>query len=256
MFWTTLCSLFGLTSRAFENHLAKCSDPESPSKRILFIGNSFTYYDNMPLQFSKLAKARFPNQEFKVYLQAGPGLRLSQHADDKRTQETLMNGGKWDYVVLQDQSEMALKPLPTMTMKSNCKWFDKRIKQVQGKTALLMTWCDLHLPQDQIPISKGYREAARELKATLIPAGELFLEVTQKSPEITLYDPDNHHPGHYGSFLVACLTEDILLHTKESLVDLVNKRKKGQIEPHKDPIEQKLQEYADDFAIREMSRSD
>lgn len=253
-YWSAFLSLFRPSSDFFENHLEKCSDPENPDTSILFIGNSFTYYANMPLQFSKLAKSRFPNKEFKVYFQAGPGLRLSQHADDKRAQETLMNSGKWDYVVLQDQSEMALRPLSTITMKIGFQWFDRRIKQVNGKTALFMTWCDLNQSQDQIPISKAYREAAKKLNAILIPAGELFVEVTEKSPEISLYIEDQHHPGHYGSFLVACLTENMLLHTKEELLALVDKRKSGQLTPHTDPVEQKLQEYADDFAILEKSR--
>ncbi|MBS1953698.1 MAG: hypothetical protein JST89_05925 [Cyanobacteria bacterium SZAS-4] len=252
-FWNSVFGFFGLTTRAAENHLEKCSDSESPSLSILFIGNSFTYYDNMPLHFSKLAKLRFPNKEFKVYFQAGPGMFLGQHTEDERTMNTLMKSGKWDYVVLQDQSGAALRPLPTMTMKSNLKWFDKRIKQIHGKTALFMTWSDLDQPQDQVPISKGYREAAQELKAILIPAGELFLEVSQKSPEITLYDEDRHHPGHYGAFLVACLAEAILLHTHDELLDIANKRKNGHIPPLQDPFEQKLLEYADECAIREKS---
>lgn len=253
-FLSKLYSLFNLKIADFENHLEKCSDPEKPDLSILFIGNSFTYYDNMPLQLVNLAKERFPDKQLRVYFQAGPGLKLGMHAEDKRTQETLLNNGKWDIVVLQDQSEMALRPFTTQIMRLNCRWFDKRIKQVHGKTALLMTWCDLSLPDDQVPISKGYRDVARQLKATVIPAGELFLEVTQKSPEISLYGEDQHHPSHYGSFLVACLTENILLHTKDELVELVTKRKNGETVLRADPIEQRLVEYADDFAIREMSR--
>ncbi len=252
MFWSTLLSFFGLTSCVAANYLEKCSDPKTPEQSILFIGNSFTYYGNMPLTFSKLAKERFPNSELKVYFQAGPGLQLGQHALDKNSRATLMNSGKWDVVVLQDQSEMPLLPQTLKTMKLNCRWFNERIQLLHGKTALLMTWCDLDKPQDQILISKAYRDIARELDATVIPAGELFLEVTKKDPAIAIYDQDQHHPSHYGSFLVACLVEDLLLQTKAELLEIVSKRIHHAA--HKDPIEQKLQEYADDFAIREMSQ--
>ncbi|CAN5184458.1 hypothetical protein BH10CYA1_BH10CYA1_40960 [soil metagenome] len=252
MFWSTLLSFFGLTSCAFENHLEKCSDPPHPQQSILFIGNSFTYYGNMPLVFSKLAKERHPNRDIRVYSQAGPGLQLAQHANDKNATETLMNSDKWNVVVLQDQSEMALHPQTLKTMASSCRWFDQRIQKFHGKTALLMTWCDLNRPQDQLPISKAYRDIARDLDAIVIPAGELFLEVTKNDPSIAIYDVDQHHPSHYGSFLVACLTEDILLHTKTELAEIVSKRLHH--EGRKDLIEQKLQEYADDFAIRELSQ--
>ncbi|MBI2810587.1 MAG: hypothetical protein HYX67_07155 [Candidatus Melainabacteria bacterium] len=252
MFWSTLLSFLGLTSCASENYLEKCSDPKNPEKSILFIGNSFTYYGNMPLEFSKLAKERFPNRELKVYFQAGPGLQLAQHSRDKNSRATLMNSGTWDVVVLQDQSEMPLHPQTLKTMTASCRWFDQRIKEFHGKTALLMTWCDLNRPEDQVPISKAYRDIARELHAIVIPAGELFLEVTKKDPTIAIYDPDKHHPSHYGSFLVACLAEDLLLQTRAELEEIVTQRS-HQI-AHKDPIEQRLQGYADDFALREMAK--
>jgi len=163
-----------------------------------------------------------------------------------------MNSGKWDFVVLQEQSEMPLAPNTLKTMYQSCRWLDQRIQQIHGRTVLLMTWCDLDKPQDQIPISKAYRDIARQLGAILIPAGDLFLEVTQKAPSIALYDQDKHHPSHYGSLLVACLSEAILLQTKSELEEIVKHHNYPNI-AHKDPIEQKLQEYADEFAMREMS---
>ncbi len=84
-----------------------------------------------------------------------------------------------------------------------------------------------------------------------------------------LYDPDRHHPSYQGSFLVACLSEALLLHRKDELMELVKQNqvrtaavknlqeddkqlesKNSLIDPQ---VELKLQAYADDFAHREIS---
>ncbi len=180
--WATILEIMGWKVPEYDIHLEKCSDPAAPQQSFLFIGNSFTYYGNMPLQFLNLAKERSPSKELKVFFHAGPGLTWSQHIREKRTEEILSHSGKWDFVILQDQSEMSLHPLKRKMMSLNCQWFVQRIKKFNGKTVLLMTWCDLDKPQDQIAISKGYRELADKFGAIVIPAGELFLEVTQKDP--------------------------------------------------------------------------
>lgn len=252
MFWSLKYSLLCRAGLAAESELAKCSDPPHPQESILFIGNSFTYYSNMPMLFYKLAEERHPNKSLRVFLQGGGGLQLWQHAGSRNTKTTLMNSGKWDVVVLQEQSEMPLSPGGVKSMDESCRWFADAVNRVQGRPALLMTWCDLNDPAKQPAISKAYRDIGRQLNALVIPAGDLFLEITKKDPSIKLYDQDNHHPSYHGSYLVACLSEAMLLETKSDLENLVRNRR-TQTSSERDPVELKLQEYADEFAIREMS---
>lgn len=164
---------------------------------------------------------------------------------------------------------MTLNSDTLKTMREGCKWFADAIHKVGGNPVLLMTWCDLENPQDQPTISNAYREIGREIEAAVIPAGDLFLEVTSKDKSIMLYDPDGHHPSYHGSFLVACLSEALLLHSKDELMELVQQNQvrtaavknlqegDKQLESENsliDPqVERKLQAYADDLALREIS---
>jgi hypothetical protein len=74
---------------------------------ILFIGNSFTFYNDMPGIFAALAEAG--GHQVKVETAAVGGYTLADHVKDKRTMETLQSHA-WDYVVLQEQSSTPLDP--------------------------------------------------------------------------------------------------------------------------------------------------
>lgn len=269
--WSLLYNYLLKHGFAAESQLAKCSEPENSAHSILFIGNSFTYYGEMPCTFYKLAKKRYPDRQIRVHYQGGAGLMLWQHAGSKNTQSTLLNNGQWDIVVLQEQSEMALNPRSLKRMREGCRWFTKAIRRIGGKPALLMTWCDLDKPEEQVTISRAYCELAEELDAILIPAGELFLEVAQHDSSIVLYDQDGHHPSAHGSYLVACLVEAILMQTKNESFDGVEQKiglsvsiNQSEISANcdkdnndaPDPVEQKLQQHAAEFARRFMSQQD
>jgi hypothetical protein len=225
--------------------------------RVLFIGNSFTYANDMPAMFEGIALHRQPNKKIQVSSATEGGYALWQHAGDDNTKNALMRAGPWDFVVLQDQSEMPLKESSSKVMDQWCVWFDKWIRSYHARPVLLMTWCDLNKPEDQVAISKVYRDIGVKLNAMVIPAGELMLEVTQKEPEIPLYDDDGHHPGQNGSYLVACLLCNMLMHAQSESVgtmpDHAFEVTKAAVNIS-EPIAKKLQKYADDFANLELKR--
>jgi hypothetical protein len=71
---------------------------ESRALRILFVGNSLTYQNDLPHLFAGLAKSRGHDVQVDSY--APGGYRLAQHATDPRLLEKI-DGGGWDVVVLQ-----------------------------------------------------------------------------------------------------------------------------------------------------------
>ena len=76
---------------------------QSACVRVLFIGNSYTYVNDLPTVFRDLARAAGQNVETSMV--ANGGETLAQHAasDDDRT---AIGGTHWQYVVLQEQSEI------------------------------------------------------------------------------------------------------------------------------------------------------
>ena len=65
---------------------------------VLYLGNSYTYYNNLPEIVSQLAKAGHQCQ-VEARMEAPGGKRLKDHWENAATREAL-NSQKWDYVVL------------------------------------------------------------------------------------------------------------------------------------------------------------
>src|ERR1700678_4557176 len=73
---------------------------------ILFVGNSFTYYHDLPKMVAELAKAG--KQPKLIYERETPGgCTLEKHWKDGKALAKIQSR-KWDFVVLQEQSQIPL----------------------------------------------------------------------------------------------------------------------------------------------------
>ena len=74
--------------------------------QVLFIGNSFTYFNDMPYTFLNMAKTVDPDS--RVESIAYGGYSLAQYCDEDTEVGRLVISKivsyEWDYVVLQEQS--------------------------------------------------------------------------------------------------------------------------------------------------------
>lgn len=72
------------------------------TKKVLFIGNSYTASNNLPLLIDQMANS---TGDDLIYDSNTPGgYTLKQHSSNATTLSKI-NQGNWDYVVLQDQSQ-------------------------------------------------------------------------------------------------------------------------------------------------------
>ena len=167
--------------------------------KVLFIGNSYTFANDMPKIFASLVRSANSNKSLKVYMAAFPSYTLDEHIQDHRTVQALEREGPWDFVVLQERSYYPLTQ--AAQMETACLELDRKIRAVGARTVLLETWADENAPQAQEAINGVYRKIARRLNATVIAAGEAWPAATKAG---RLYSEDGHHPSVAGSFLVAC----------------------------------------------------
>jgi len=77
-----------------------------PGLRVLFVGNSLTYYNDMPDMVSRLADADPDGKPLFAVSFTRPGWTLHQAAHDAKL-ERLLGDIRWDFVVLQEQSGLA-----------------------------------------------------------------------------------------------------------------------------------------------------
>jgi hypothetical protein len=167
---------------------------------VLFIGNSFTSRNDLPGLVARLAEAAGDHLDHQLISRGGASLRMHLNKGDALA---LMSRTRFDYVVLQEQSTLPIKS--AKRMHESVREFDKAIKESGAKTGLYMTWARAHSPQNQTAITDAYTIIARELDATLIPAGLAWQRFLAKHDRPVLHDRDQSHPTLAGSYLSACV---------------------------------------------------
>jgi hypothetical protein len=194
------CALFCLTLKAHE---------QSPL-RVLFIGNSYTYFNNLPELFTKLAQAG--NQSVVETRMIAPGgWRLKDHWEKGEALKVL-HESKWDVVVLQEQSTLGINYYvdgmariagDQMFRPYAEKWISE-IRAAGSSPILYLTWARKATPKDQAALSYAYVRAAKDFGAQIAPVGIAWMEIRKKQPLLELYYRDGSHPSPAGSYLAAC----------------------------------------------------
>ena len=173
---------------------------QSAKLRVLFIGNSYTYFNDLPGLVERLSAAAGRPIEARSVIEGGATLEhhWSVGLALKRIQQ-----GRWDFVVLQEQSGRPVLDKPRMFEYARA--FDAEIQEHGGRTVLFLTWPRQSRPELQAQITQAYEQLARELGAEVAPVGPAWQKVSQGNPNIELYLSDGAHPSLAGSYLGACV---------------------------------------------------
>lgn len=173
---------------------------DGASLKVLFIGNSFTARNDLPVLIARLAEARGKSLRHRLISAGGASLR--QHWNAGVAVQALKDD-HYDRVVLQEQSTLPVKN--ASRMHDNVRLFDGAIKAAGAKTVLYMTWARQHAPESQQATTDAYTGIGRELNATVVPVGLAWQRFLRGHDRPALYDPDQSHPSLAGSYLAACV---------------------------------------------------
>ena len=184
---------------------------------VLFIGNSYTYYNDLPSIFADIAKTEGMDVSTTAITKGGWTLEKYCNANDEFGAKVALeldpkNKGRFDYVVIQEQS---LRPItdPELFFLA-VRDLVSRARAIGAKPVLYSTWgrktgspqlLDLNLTNEQMTqkLAESYGKIAAELDVPVAYVGRAFFEVYSNHPEIELYDPDMTHPSKNGSTLAA-----------------------------------------------------
>ncbi len=165
--------------------------------RVLFVGNSLTEGNDLPLLVEALSSAggRPLSVESVVY----GGANLEDHWNQK-TQDRIA-AATWRFVVLQ-QGPSSL-PESRVDLRTWTARFDPVIRRAGGTPALFMVWPE-EVRRAVFPqVSESYRLAAMDVGGVFLPAGDAWLAAWRRKPSLALYGPDGFHPTLTGSYLAA-----------------------------------------------------
>lgn len=165
--------------------------------RILFIGNSHTYYNDMPYQFAEIMRAS--GQQVEITMLTRGGQNLSGHIRNEQTRFNIRYG-QYDFVIFQEVT-------------SEFPDADTYLRDV----STLKGWCDeagsacglymnFESPCDTPPLARMQPTVLSTAQTLKIPAarvGEAFAHATMQLPELDLYASDRHHASAAGSYLIA-----------------------------------------------------
>ena len=167
--------------------------------RILFIGNSHTYYNDLPAMVAQIAQEEGISCD--VTMLAHGGWFLSQHVDEPDVRFNIRYG-HYDYVVLQEHSHpFAPEEQYAQAVHTLCGW----IREAGSIPVIYATWSRKDEPEKQAAMNGIHRRAAAEDKALLAPVGESWWAYLRSRPEIVMYAEDGAHASPAGSEFAAKL---------------------------------------------------
>ena len=171
--------------------------PLPAGDRVLFVGNSLTEGNDLPLIVEALARAG--GRPFAVEAVTYAGAALEDHWS-RGTQDRIAASG-FRFVVLQ-QGPSALAE-SRANLREWTRRFDAVIRKAGGRTALYMVWPESYRPQAFPEVSTSYRLAAEDVLGILLPAGDAWVAAWREDRGLRLYGPDGFHPSLLGSYLAA-----------------------------------------------------
>ncbi len=204
--WIFVCEVeaFGI---AAEEEIPFPGEEEIVS--FLFVGNSSTYYFNIPVKFMHLAASAGVTVEVDNSCVGSAYLSYFADAANERHGIPLrehLASKKYDYVVLQDNSGASYedsKPAIDILL--------PLIKENGAEMLLYKRYSSNDDPAQRLDSAYRHEVNYSKLAETfgvdrVAPGADAFLICTEKYPEINLYHTDNsHHGAGEGAYLLACV---------------------------------------------------
>ena len=164
---------------------------------ILFIGNSHTYVNDMPL----MVRRRAGDEGFscRVTMLAHPNWYLSQHAAEPDVRFNILYG-QYDYVVLQEHAH-PFGPEESFLGAANA--LGRMIREAGSIPVISECWAEKDKPENQERMNRAHRRAADRIGALLAPVGEYWWDYKESRPDLEMYADDGQHASPAGSDFAA-----------------------------------------------------
>jgi hypothetical protein len=225
--FAALLSLLFLVALSNNNLLAQAKPKRTdiggePPKSILYVGNSFFYYNNSihnhVLNLTRVAdpanKERyratsvtisgsgFDWHDMESYFRPDGIGKYSFVGDN----EIVFNksGKQFDAVIMADCSQCPVHPKLKSVFHEYAKKQTDTVVKHGARPALFMTWAYKDKPQMTTQLAEQYTIAGNDNDALVIPAGLAFANAISKRPDLEFYQPDKRHPTLIGTYLSAC----------------------------------------------------
>ena len=202
--------------------------------RCLFIGNSYTYVNDLPQTIKALALGCGDTLEYESSTPSG--CTFGQHLSNSVTTSRIAAGG-WDAVVLQEQSQFPAFPIGQV--EAQCFPYAKQLCELireatpSANVVFYMTWgrkngdagnCGNYPPlctyegMDSL-LYERYTMMAERNQAAISPVGRVWHVLREQHPEIELYNADESHPSLAGTYAAAVTFYSVLFKKSATCIE-------------------------------------
>lgn len=195
-------------------------------KRVLFVGNSYIYTNDLPGMVASMATSE--GNQLIHSSNAPGGCTFMQHCNNQSM--TLIQQGGWDAVILQEQSQYPSFPqwqvetevFPYAAQLVNAVYASSPC----AEPIFYMTWGRRDGDQAnaaEFPVLgtyegmdsmlyERYMFMAEANDASVSPVGRVWRKIRREHPEIELYSHDGSHPSMAGTYAAACTFYAMIFH--------------------------------------------
>lgn len=189
-------------------------------KKVLFIGNSYTYANNLPQMVADIALSKSDTVLFDSNTPGG--YTFYAHCNDANSIQKIRSQ-KWDVVILQGQSqEPSLSPATVMiqtypfakqlcdSIRANNACTEIMFYMTWGRKNSDMSYCSTYSPSCtyngmQARLRESYMLFKDSFMTSVAPIGVAWKTFRNNYPLVDLYSPDESHPSVHGTYLAACV---------------------------------------------------
>lgn len=199
----------------------KVTRPETEPTSILYVGNSFFYFNNgIDSLVQGLHAAGEPDKPLGGTMVTIGGAGWKWHDVDSYFRPDAMNsfgrdvdgtvkfykttGKLFDTVVMMDCSYCTIDPDLRKSFFDYAKRHSATVRQHGAAPVFFMTWAYADRPEMTAPVAEAYTQAGNDNDVLVIPVALAFARVRRDRPDIELNIFDKQHPTLAGSYLAAC----------------------------------------------------
>ena len=169
--------------------------------KVLFIGNSHTFFNDMPELFAQFVE-KTTGEKPQITMLAYSGRELAWHRKEYFSLRFNLLHGSYDYCVIQQAAHPYPPISSTLEVGADIIGLCHRCGV---QPVVFMTWAERRFPENQQKMIDTCEELAQDNKALLAPIGKVWQTVQNTWVDIDLYYKDGEHAGPYGDFLIAAV---------------------------------------------------